>query len=263
MEVRRYRYHRSPNPPSDFNQQNQKPTQKTDIDEKNLSYGRQNILANNLESRIRPLLTDPNDPLIPLDALGLNRITFTICNPPFYSSATDLLSSASAKSRPPHSACTGSPIEMVTPGGEVAFVTRMINESQHLQERCQWYTSMLGKYSSLGLIVEELKKRGVGNWAVKEFVQGEKTRRWGVGWSWGRRRPREDVARGVSSSIPKHLLPFPSEFNFEIPTTSIDLVGSKINLKGRGVCKGECLVARGEEAAEEGGGWWWGVEREE
>lgn len=39
----------------------------------------------------------------------------------------------------------------------------------------------------------------------------------------------KDVARGVSSSIPKHLLPFPSEFNFEIPTTSIDLVGSKIS----------------------------------
>ncbi|KAI4238058.1 MAG: hypothetical protein LQ349_001373 [Xanthoria aureola] len=40
---------------------------------------------------------------------------------------------------------------------------------------------------------------------------------------------KKDVARGVSSSIPKHLLPFPSEFNFEIPTTSIDLVGSKIS----------------------------------
>ncbi|KAI4210523.1 MAG: hypothetical protein LQ349_009472, partial [Xanthoria aureola] len=57
----------------DFNQQNQKPTQTTDIDEKNLSYARQNILANNLKSRIRPLLTDPNDPLIPLDALDLDR----------------------------------------------------------------------------------------------------------------------------------------------------------------------------------------------
>ncbi|KAI4277985.1 MAG: hypothetical protein LQ337_001368 [Flavoplaca oasis] len=199
-----------------------------DIDEKNLSFARQNILANNLKTRIRPFLTDPNDPLIPLDKLGLKSINFTICNPPFYSSPADLLSSAAAKSRPPHSTCTGSPIEMVTPGGEVAFVTRIIEESQHLKQRCQWYTSMLGKYSSLGLIVEELKKKGVVNWAVKEFVQGGKTRRWGVGWSWDMRRPREDIARGVSSSIPKHLLPFPSEFKFEIPTTSIDLVGSKI-----------------------------------
>ncbi|KAI4255930.1 MAG: hypothetical protein L6R42_006484 [Xanthoria sp. 1 TBL-2021] len=50
------------------------------IDEKNLSYARQNILANNLKSRIRPLLTKPNDPLIPLDALGLEKYI-----PPFLS----------------------------------------------------------------------------------------------------------------------------------------------------------------------------------
>ncbi|KAL8996206.1 MAG: hypothetical protein Q9169_004228 [Polycauliona sp. 2 TL-2023] len=200
----------------------------TDIDEKNLSYARQNIQANHLESRIRPLLTSSSDPLIPLDALCLDNITFTICNPPFYSSPSDLLSSAAAKSRPPHSTCTGSPIEMVTPGGEVAFVTRIIKESEQLRERCQWYTTMLGKYSSLGVVVEELKTRGVVNWAVKEFVQGGKTRRWGVGWSWVMRRPREDVARGVSNSIPKHLLPFPSQFKFEIPNASIDLVGSRI-----------------------------------
>ncbi|KAL8780540.1 MAG: hypothetical protein Q9213_006436 [Squamulea squamosa] len=205
-------------------------TKNIDIDDKNLSHARQNILANNLKSRIRPLLTKPEDSLIPLDALGLNSITFTICNPPFYSSPSDLLTSAAAKSRPPHSACTGAPIEMVTQGGEVAFVTRMINESEQLRERCQWYTTMLGKFSSVGVVVEGLKERGVGNWAVKEFVQGEKTRRWGVGWSWGRRRPREDVARGVSTSIPKHLLPFPSEFKFEVPTTCVDFVGSKVNM---------------------------------
>ena len=90
---------------------------------------------------------------------------------------------------------------MVTPGGEVAFVTRIMEESQHLKQRCQWYTSMLGKYSSLGLIVEELKKKGVVNWAVKEFVQGGKTRRWGVGWSWDMRRPREVRLYPVSPDL--------------------------------------------------------------
>jgi len=79
---------------------------------------------------------------------------------------------------------------MVTPGGEVAFVTRMIDESCRLKERVQWYTSMLGKYSSVRTIIEKLKEKGVGNWAVKTFVQGGKTRRWGVGWSWGDMRPR-------------------------------------------------------------------------
>ncbi len=80
---------------------------------------------------------------------------------------------------------------MVTPGGETAFVGRMIEESSVLKTRCQWYTSMLGKLSSVGTIVEKLKEGGVENFAVKEFVQGGKTRRWGVAWSWGPMRPRQ------------------------------------------------------------------------
>lgn len=114
-----------------------------------------------------------------------------MCNPPFYSSAGELLASAASKSQPPHSACTGADIEMVTPGGEVAFVGRMIAESEVLKERCQWYTSMLGKYSSVEVVVENLKTAGVTNWAVKDLVQGSKTRRWVVAWSWRGMRPTE------------------------------------------------------------------------
>ena len=44
-----------------------------DIDEKNIQYAKQNILQNNLKSRIRPLQTKPTDPLIPLKAFGLER----------------------------------------------------------------------------------------------------------------------------------------------------------------------------------------------
>ena len=102
-----------------------------------------------------------------------------------------MLASAATKSRPPHSACTGAEIEMVTPGGEIAFISRMIDESVVLRERVQWYTSMLGKLSSVGEVVERLKTVGVNNWAVTEFVQGQKTRRWAVGWSWGGMRPRQ------------------------------------------------------------------------
>ena len=118
-------------------------------------------------------------------------IDFTICNPPFYSSSSDLLQSAAAKSRPPYSACTGAPVEMVTPGGEVAFVSRMIDESATLRTRCQWYTTMLGKYSSVEIIVQNLHGAGVDNWAVKDLVQGNKTRRWAVAWSWGSMRPKQ------------------------------------------------------------------------
>ena len=80
---------------------------------------------------------------------------------------------------------------MVTPGGEISFVSRMIDESVALKTRVQWYTSMLGKLSSVGNVVEKLKSLEVDNWAVTEFVQGQKTRRWAVAWSWGPIRPRQ------------------------------------------------------------------------
>ena len=88
-------------------------------------------------------------------------------------------------------ACTGAEIEMVTPGGEVAFVHRLIAESIELKEQVQWYTSMLGKHSSVATIIDRLREVGVHNWAVTEFVQGTKTRRWAVAWSWRDLRPRK------------------------------------------------------------------------
>lgn len=200
----------------------------TDIDEKNLTYAKRNILENNFKSRIRTLQTKPNDPLIPLDAFDLESIDFTICNPPFYASTSDLLSSAAAKSRPPRSACTGADVEMVTPGGEIAFVSRMIDESKVVRDRCQWYTSMLGKYSSVETVVGNLRGAGVENWAVKDLVQGNKTRRWAVAWSWGFMRPSNGAARGTST-LPKHLLPFPSETSFNVFDMSIESCSQRLN----------------------------------
>lgn len=204
----------------------------TDIDDKNIHYARQNILSNNLQSRIRPLHTKDTDPLIPLDKLGIPSISFTLSNPPFYPTPTSLLESASQKSRPPHSACTGSEIEMVTPGGEVSFVSRHIRESLILGKRCQWYTTMLGKLSSVATVVEELKARGIGNWAVKEFVQGQKTRRWGVGWSFEGRRPSEGVCRGVGlgtgAGVEKRLLP-PSTERVFLVGRGVEEIGGRLN----------------------------------
>ena len=78
---------------------------------------------------------------------------------------------------------------MVTTGGEVAFVTRMIEESCEIKGRVQWYTSMLGKLNSVVEVVEKLREKGAQNWAVTTFVQGQITRRWAVAWSWGCLRP--------------------------------------------------------------------------
>ena len=148
-----------------------------------------------------------------------------MCNPPFFSSTSEMLGSASSKQRPPYTACTGSESEMVTPGGEVAFISRKIEESLILWDRVQWYTSMLGKFSSLEVVVNLLREKGVDNYAVTEFVQGTKTRRWGIAWSFEDLRPRCEVARGVGS-LQKALLPFPSEYMIVVCLKSIYLLAA-------------------------------------
>jgi len=145
-----------------------------------------------------------------------------MCNPPFYASKSEMLASAAAKQRPPFTACTGSENEMVTAGGEVTFVSRMIDESLILKDRVQWYTTMLGKFSSVTELVQKLREKTIYNYAVTEFVQGSKTRRWGIAWSFEDLRPTMGVARGINS-LPKSLLPFLSEYliTVSMPQTRI------------------------------------------
>lgn len=183
----------------------------TDIDADSLASARANSRANGLDSRIHIVdrTSGASDTLIPLDELeGLDTLDFVMTNPPFYASDGELLDLAARKARPPHSACTGAAVEMVCDGGEVAFVGQMIKESLVLRDRVQWYTAMLGKQSSLEALIERLRGHGITNFAVTTFIQGGKTRRWALGWSFLTRRPSLSASRGCSSSlITKRMLP--------------------------------------------------------
>jgi len=80
----------------------------------------------------------------------------------------------------------------------VAFVARMISESLKLRDRVTWYTSMLGKLSSVVSIVVMLKTHKIYNYVIGVFVQGRKTRRWVVGWTFSDRRTG-DVSMNCTS----------------------------------------------------------------
>ncbi|OAP55036.1 hypothetical protein AYL99_10736 [Fonsecaea erecta] len=212
----------------------------TEIDEKNREYAQRNILANALQSRIRLIDTDEKgDRLIPTDQLErFDRIDILITNPPFYPSTQSLDESARQKSRPPNSSCTGAAVEMITPGGEVGFVAKLVDESRRPANRSkiQWFSAMLGKLSSVGAVVERLREQRCGNFAVAEFVQGQRTRRWCVAWSWMGYRPANDVARslGGGSGVEKKLLPAITEVEFEAAVRDagvegvLDMIASEI-----------------------------------
>jgi 23S rRNA (adenine1618-N6)-methyltransferase len=160
------------------------------VDEKSFAYAKRNVELNSLQERVRVVKVEQGGSLFQIDRGILVDLDFAMCNPPFYASKDELLASAAAKSRPPNSACTGAEIEMVAPGGEVGFVDRMIRDSYDSGHPIQWYTTMLGKLSSVAEVVKMVRSHGVNNFAVKEFVQGGRTKRWGVAWSWRPRRPR-------------------------------------------------------------------------
>jgi len=185
----------------------------TDIDDKNLASARANVQRNGLQQRVRVLARRADQPLVPLDELGADSIDFVMANPPFYESEAEMAAAAAKKARPPLSACTGAPVEMVCAGGEVAFVRRLMRESAALRRRVRWYSSMLGKMSSLEAVVDALRELGVDNYAVTEFVQGSKTRRWAVAWSFGAMRPTQDTARGMKALAWKKILPPVVEFD--------------------------------------------------
>ncbi|OCT46133.1 DUF890 domain protein [Cladophialophora carrionii] len=193
----------------------------TEIDDKNREYAQRNISVNNLGSRIRMIDTDRTGrKLIPAAQLEhFDRVDVLVTNPPFYSSEAELLGSAGQKSRPPNSSCAGAAVEMITPGGEVSFVGKLIRESAHAgtRRKIQWFSAMLGKLSSVGTVVTQLRKQGCTNFAVTEFVQGQKTRRWCVAWSWMAFRPGGHVARGVrgGSGVEKKWLPPLTEMEFD------------------------------------------------
>jgi len=219
----------------------------TELDSKSFSYATRNVEANDLNSRIRVhKVSSSTASLIPLDDLGLDKVDFTMCNPPFFTSATDMTATHLTKSRSPSAICSGAPVEMIYDaanggsGGDLGFVMRMLDESMVLRERVQWYTSMLGKLASATALVQALRERGITNWAVTSLQTGNVTRRWVVGWSFGDRRTRnvslnchqvvlrwrsqdkeglvqkltrmQDVARRNMSSRDKAILPFPTEF---------------------------------------------------
>lgn len=196
------------------------------------------------------------------------HVDFTMCNPPFYESLSELDRLKGQKLTPiPGSVLKARNHELVTSGGEVCFVSRMIDESMSASAstsilaststsvstasvtRATWFTSMVGRKSSLVTLVEKLKQLGITNYAIHEIVtnrQGVRathdhpgadfaslscfsfvadtpvtagsaggTRRWLLAWNFGLTRPPHAVSRVVLRSL-KGLNPWPTEVSVPI-----------------------------------------------
>ena len=68
---------------------------------------------------------------------------FCMCNPPFFESMEE-------SGLNPNTSCGGTPAEMVCPGGEQAFISRMIQDSVQLKQSFRYYTIKIFSYFVLG-----------------------------------------------------------------------------------------------------------------
>lgn len=109
---------------------------------------------------------------------------FTMCNPPFFSceEETDTMKKSKKDRGEPLSAPTGAIHEKVTEGGEISFITKMIEESQLFKDKIRIFTTLIGTKAHIKLIKNALSTASPSCSVLTEFCQG-RTMRWGVAWT--------------------------------------------------------------------------------
>jgi len=112
----------------------------------------------------------------------------TLCNPPFHTSAQSAQQGSERKRRnlgqDEKAALNfgGQHQELWCEGGEVAFVSQMINESQAFGRQVQWFTSLVSKGENLPALYRVMQQAGVVQVVKKEMAQGQKQSRF-IAWS--------------------------------------------------------------------------------
>lgn len=133
------------------------------------------------------------------------KITFTMCNPPFHRSAKDALAGSVRKNNNLHRAksrqqrSSSKPIrqlnkkeqnalnfagqnnELWCKGGEVGFIKRMVKESIKFKQQVGWFTSLVSKKESLGPVYKTLDEAKITDLKTVPMGQGNKVSRF-VAW---------------------------------------------------------------------------------
>ncbi len=105
-----------------------------------------------------------------------------LCNPPFHSSLREAGEGTERKWRNLGKSVSrrnfgGQGRELWCPGGEGAFLGRMIQESARIPTQCFWFTTLVSKSSSLPGLRAALKQARVVDCRTLEMAQGQKKSR--------------------------------------------------------------------------------------
>jgi 23S rRNA (adenine1618-N6)-methyltransferase len=128
-----------------------------------------------------------------------DNFAFTLCNPPFHSSAAEAQQGSErkvknltrhSKKRNPSAAAeqakqglnfAGQHRELWCEGGELVFICNMIRQSQKYAQQVNWFTSLVSKKNSLKGIYNQLERVGATEVKTVNMAQGQKVSRF-VAW---------------------------------------------------------------------------------
>jgi 23S rRNA (adenine1618-N6)-methyltransferase len=121
------------------------------------------------------------------------RFHLSICNPPFHASLAEAregtrrkwknLGKGRSNRLPPVLNFGGQGAELWCPGGELAFIVRMIQESSQISNQCHWFTTLVSNSSHLREIDQAFRKAKVVESRTIAMEQGQKKTRL-VAWTY-------------------------------------------------------------------------------
>lgn len=161
----------------------------SDIDAGALASARRILDANPDRAAAIELRRQP-DPTAIFDGIIRpgERFDLTLCNPPFHASRAEAGAGTRRKwnnlGREGGNALNfgGRGSELWCPGGEQAFITRMIEQSAGYAGHCRWFSTLVSKAATLPAVRRALGRAGAGRSEIIAMAQGQKQSRL-VAWT--------------------------------------------------------------------------------
>lgn len=168
----------------------------SDIEKTSLASAESILKANRLGKSIRLIQQTNKSHIFDGIISEGDRYHFTLCNPPFHSSAQEASEGSDRKLRNLNKGSSrqktkqgsqrlnfgGQHNELWCEGGEVGFIKQMIRESVQFQNQCLWFTTLVAKKEHLPAIHRTLKKYKVGYFKEVKMAQGNKISRF-IAWT--------------------------------------------------------------------------------
>ncbi|WP_431136899.1 23S rRNA (adenine(1618)-N(6))-methyltransferase RlmF [Psychroserpens mesophilus] len=170
----------------------------SEVDKKALETAKQIVEKNRLNHHIELRFQNNLQSILNGVIHASEKITATICNPPFYKNEDEAIGNTEKKlkglglsSNQVIRNFSGKANELWYPGGEKAFLHNYLYQSSLLKTNCFWYTSLVSKKEHVTSMQSSLKKLGATSVKVLQMSLGNKISRV-VAWTFLTDKEQQD-----------------------------------------------------------------------